>query len=303
MLSLMVSVQVCSCMEDVRCEIAVVALCCCCFVVVLCVWLYTCMAVVQTREGQRSKTEAWLICECNIDGRTWSLWVLSLDVSVFSCVCTRKDGCCSSGCCVQERVRRVCAFVCCLLLLGQVWSTRFVCVCRLGFAWWAGPVCEVRWHVVAHMSCIMSMCVPLLCVLLDLMEHVTKKLDVRVDECFWRLSYERRLIGYNPRQECVCVVLCSCWCVVAGLFWMCRRLCWDVLWWQESVVVVFGTTDIVLEHIVFCLKEWPQDRWRCFCWSYIVCAMNKKAMCAVFCWSEDVFCKPYFVTRNVSTIF
>jgi hypothetical protein len=28
------------------------------------------------------------------------------------------------------------------------------------------------------------MCVPLLCVLLDLMEHVTKKLDVRVDECF-----------------------------------------------------------------------------------------------------------------------
>jgi hypothetical protein len=214
MLSLMVSVQVCSCMEDVRCEIAVVALCCCWFVVVLCVWLYTCMAVVQTREGQRSKSEAWLICECNIDGRTWSLWVLSLDVSVFSCVCTRKDGCCSSSCCVQERVRRVCAFVCCLLLLGQVWSTRFVCVCRLGFAWWAGPVCEVRWHVVAHMSCIMSMCVPLLCVLLDLMEHVTKKLDVRVDECFWRLSYERRLIGYNPRQECVCVLMC---CVVVDV--------------------------------------------------------------------------------------
>ena len=52
---------------------------------------------------------------------------MSLDVSVFSCVCTRKDGCCSSGCCVQERVRRVCAFVCCLLLLGQVWSTR-LCV-------------------------------------------------------------------------------------------------------------------------------------------------------------------------------
>jgi hypothetical protein len=128
--------------------------------------LYTCMAVVQTREGQRSKSEAWLICECNIDGRTWSLWVLSLDVSVFSCVCTRKDGCCSSGCCVQERVRRVCAFVCCLLLLGQVWSTRFVCVCRLGFAWWAGPVCEVQWHVVAHMSCIMiyDVCVSLCCV-------------------------------------------------------------------------------------------------------------------------------------------
>jgi hypothetical protein len=83
-----------------------------------------------------------------------------LDVSVLLCVV-----CC---CWVKCGAHVLCVFVD-LALHGE----QDLCV-----------KCDGMLLHICHVSCMMSMCVPLLCVLLDLMEHVTKKLDVRVDECF-----------------------------------------------------------------------------------------------------------------------
>jgi hypothetical protein len=37
------------------------------------------------------------------------------------------------------------------------------------------------------------------------------------------------------------------------------------------------------------LKEWPQDRWRCFCWSYILYVLWTRKPC-VLCSVDQKMC-------------